>query len=920
MYIKIPTAWKKINEIYIKTSSGWKKIIDGYIKTANGWKKFWSSILAPQSPVEISLSMSPTNGLVTLTGTNYFWSPGPPSLVYYFSKSSNNITYTDFIGPLTISNPAYGSSNTVTANVTANDVTKNSINYYKFRVEATNNPLTGSSTSNYAAFQAPTNITLTLGAYTSDTVNLSWTSSSGANRYYVYKSTDNSTWTFYAGTNSSTTSITITGLTNGTLYYFKVIPVTGPDNNNPGYYGNDSNVVSVTTLITPGAISSLTNYNFATGKGAGFFTTGTNTTKVRVTWVCDSIPLYYPVPTFEISTISSRPYQFETNILSYFTLKTWSSTTTYNPGDYVLYSGQYYFCIATTTGNLPTNSTYWNANQLLFRISMLPYNNTEAGSIVYASRQMTLSVNSVNDPLTISSGPTFSNITTTSFRTTFVPSTYTNEVDFYIYNTSTSTYVTNYNPKVLSVSGATSTIHDTTTTLSSSTQYLVTINSRYVYNSTYSIYYNGSGASAYVTTATPISASNPSVSDTTATPSSAFGFSMSSATNNVGTVSWSNGSPSTTAWLYSVTGSGSGGSTTDPGTKNTSGTFTILSTGTATATVRQVNKSCSAAVSWSQSGAQSYTVTYNQSGVGSGLTSSGNSNLSNPTVTLATGIVAGTSITITNITVYSSINQTGSSYSLPVSSVSVSVANKAIDTSYSGNVTYTSPVPGLPTSLSATTTRTDGVSLTFSGSSGATSYDLFWNTAQGAYPSPSSTPDFTAVSSPYLDTTISSGSTRWYWVRGRNSYGTSDWYPYQTNGVTGTRATATLKPPNDPTGLTTPSSGTSPNLVFNNSSWTAPAVDATHNAATYYQVYIEASTSQFGTYYPANNTFSYNYYPGSPLTTSTNANTAATAATVYATAIYSGTVTDTTRAYTWVRMWVRAANADGYSNWVSKDG
>jgi hypothetical protein len=98
--------------------------------------------------------------------------------------------------------------------------------------------------------------------------------------------------------------------------------------------------------------------------------------------------------------------------------------------------------------------------------------------------------------------------------------------------------------------------------------------------------------------------------------------------------------------------------------------------------------------------------------------------------------------------------------------------------------------PGLPTSLSATTTRTDGVNLTFSGSSGATSYDIFWNTSQGAWPSTSATPDFTGVSSPYLDTTISSGVTRYYWVRGRNSAGTSNWYPYQTNGVTGTRLVA----------------------------------------------------------------------------------------------------------------------------------
>lgn len=98
-------------------------------------------------------------------------------------------------------------------------------------------------------------------------------------------------------------------------------------------------------------------------------------------------------------------------------------------------------------------------------------------------------------------------------------------------------------------------------------------------------------------------------------------------------------------------------------------------------------------------------------------------------------------------------------------------------------------LPSTPTFLSATTNRTDGVNLEFSGSSGATSYDIFWNTAIGAAPSVNASPDFTGVSSPFLDTTISSGNTRWYWVRGRNSTGTSAWYP-TTNGIQGTRTAA----------------------------------------------------------------------------------------------------------------------------------
>ena len=94
--------------------------------------------------------------------------------------------------------------------------------------------------------------------------------------------------------------------------------------------------------------------------------------------------------------------------------------------------------------------------------------------------------------------------------------------------------------------------------------------------------------------------------------------------------------------------------------------------------------------------------------------------------------------------------------------------------------------PSVPTFLSATTNRSDGVELSFSGSNNATSYDLFWNTSQTANPSDAATPDFTGVSSPFLDTTITAAATRWYWVRGRNSSGVSSWFP-AGNGITGTR-------------------------------------------------------------------------------------------------------------------------------------
>lgn len=38
----------------------------------------------------------------------------------------------------------------------------------------------------------------------------------------------------------------------------------------------------------------------------------------------------------------------------------YAAGTSYVPGDQVSYSGQLYVCILASTGNLPTNATYWS--------------------------------------------------------------------------------------------------------------------------------------------------------------------------------------------------------------------------------------------------------------------------------------------------------------------------------------------------------------------------------------------------------------------------------------------------------------------------------------------------------------------------------------------------------------------------------
>jgi hypothetical protein len=103
--------------------------------------------------------------------------------------------------------------------------------------------------------------------------------------------------------------------------------------------------------------------------------------------------------------------------------------------------------------------------------------------------------------------------------------------------------------------------------------------------------------------------------------------------------------------------------------------------------------------------------------------------------------------------------------------------------------TTLAPIPNPPTSVSASTNRTDGINISWSGASGTiTSYGVWW----GPEPSDSSTPDFTIATSGTSGSVLDSGApvgSRQYWVRSqRSGVGNSAWVP--SGGVTGTRLSA----------------------------------------------------------------------------------------------------------------------------------
>jgi hypothetical protein len=151
----------------------------------------------------------------------------PLSLTNPTAKNSSNV---DVAGTF-----AYTSSNTASTTVSA--VTGGAsvalLNAGTSTITATFTP---TNTALYASNTKTFNITVTATAPAAPTglaatagntqATLSWTAGSngGSNitDYLIEYSTDNSTWTTFADGTSTATSATVTGLTNGTLYYFRV--------------------------------------------------------------------------------------------------------------------------------------------------------------------------------------------------------------------------------------------------------------------------------------------------------------------------------------------------------------------------------------------------------------------------------------------------------------------------------------------------------------------------------------------------------------------------------------------------------------------------------------------------------------------------------------------------------------------------
>jgi hypothetical protein len=196
------------------------------------------------------------------------------------------------------------------------------------------------------------------------------------------------------------------------------------------------------------------------------------------------------------------------------------------------------------------------------------------------------------------------------------------------------------------------------------------------------------------------SASNLATADGTATPGDPSSITVANTANsNEGKVSWTNGTNATSSWVSSVT-PGSSFTSTDGGTLKTEQLFTITSTETTTATVNNNNNNKKVTISWDQSNAASYKLSYTISGTAFAngtYTQNGNSTASSESFTVTIGNQPGT-VRANNVIVYPNADQGGTGVThTPATTQSTTPANKSSSATKTGSITFTQPALAAPT-------------------------------------------------------------------------------------------------------------------------------------------------------------------------------------------------------------------------------
>jgi len=189
---------------------------------------YYSATIAPSTPTGLSTFAAST------TSITISWSSVTGATSYYIYRS------TDPSGPFT----QVGTS--TTNSWTNTSISTNTTYYYKVAAynsggESPQSSASSGQNNGSAPQTAPANLTTTASTYNS--ISLSWdpVSSGTITGYYIYRSSSSSGVFIYVGTTTATTYTNSSGLSTGTIYFYKVAAY------NSSGTGPQSGVVSQST-------------------------------------------------------------------------------------------------------------------------------------------------------------------------------------------------------------------------------------------------------------------------------------------------------------------------------------------------------------------------------------------------------------------------------------------------------------------------------------------------------------------------------------------------------------------------------------------------------------------------------------------------------------------------------------------------
>lgn len=849
-------------------------VVDIYptISSVSGYKTKYNSGL---------YTGSSTNGTAYSTpnfrGNTGTWTPDPTSINWKFQYSADGSTgwtsFYDFEGIYVGGNDTsenqnhdwyvddfYGSGGAL-------GTTTNSTGYYvRFASEALQG--TTSLDWNYTTalgpiYAAPT----TPGAPT-----LTWTSEFDSNNSYIsaYWSAATTKFTYYLQYYNGTSWITLgSGTTSDYTVNSPYSPILAPHGN----YSyriinmNADNVFAKSTSVSfdatppPGNISDIRSFNFSTFTSNLFLTTGTRTTQVQYI-IRGERATTFQIGPFSQSTSSNTAYLFNNSLSGYFSARAWNSdtyspSTTYYLNNTVWYAGNQYQLTTTryastfpyneigVSGQTPVdlnnnvNTAYWT------RITTVTYN---AGDYVYYNGGYYFAISSFNGRYPTNG--TYWDPNALECRVYVTP-----------YNgskagTQSASGLVYFRPDTSSNTPPTIT---TGPTFSSITKTGFTTTYQPSFYSTRVIIDVKKGSPLASITGYPKTVAPTVSTDNTDSPSG-----LTEDTNHTVYI--------TPRYRYTDSVYYDGVQV-----NGTVKTLTTLNAPTIDSVTHSFPTSTTVTVS---SGGPYYQIYWNTSG-----TAPSN------TATFYDAASTSTSISETLLpsddTTYYFWARSSSENLGSTTSSGNATAGTFSDWSARSSITPFKT----PTSLSASSDSNTKIALTWSGGAGP-GYQIYQTTSSSTFSTnKSATYSFSAgSSSPYDWTSMTRGTTYYFYVRSTYTNGATtyytNWYPSAAPGSSGK---AKLYAPNTPTSF----AGTVASSSQVNLSWTAPSTDSTHDSASGYDIYYS---------------------------TNTTAPTASTSATTTSTST-SKSITGLS-ANTNYYFWVRATNADNTgssaSSWSSR--